>query len=253
LLVFFAAELPSFLSGDEPMHSKIIVATLAMLVAATIVKAAIIVTATNPTDLGQGLIGITLHAHSTDAVNQTINGIDTPSLVPALGGSGLHQVWTPITNAPTPTRGAQTAAAPLWSDTWQAFDSYWLFGSSAGDSLSIGAPLNETNSGASGAVIPSAGFGTPTTGFGSMGTVGGALGAAAFLPASGKQGIDVDFAHLVIKQNEAVSFSGQILTSQGNNRTFTNLVFDYHDIPEPTCLTLFSLATVTSIGFIRRR
>ena len=209
-------------------------------------KAAIILSATNLTYLDQDLFAFTLHAHSTSP-NQTIDGVDTPSLIGPNNTPVLHQVWTPITNSPTPTRGSQTSNVPQWSDSWQPYDSYWLFG--IGDSLAIAAPLNETNNGTGGAILPSAGFGPPTTGLGVMGTVGNAGGAAAFTLSSGKIGADVDLAHLVLKlSSNVVFFSGQILTAQGNNQTFSNFAFS---LPEPASVAL-GYVLISCLGFVRR-
>jgi len=180
------------------MLRKIFFAGLAVFATAAYSQAAIIVTATNPTDVGQGLFAITLHAHS-DA-GQTMNGIQDPSIVASAGGDGLHQVWTPVTGSATPTRASQQSAGVLWNDAWLPFDSYWLFDNGAGNTLAVGAPFSETNNGTGGASLPSQGLGAPTTGFGGLGTTAGAPGNMLFTIASGKPGNDVDFAHLVGKK-----------------------------------------------------
>ena len=187
---------------------------------ATRVHATIFLTVANYTNPGDNLLGVTLHAHSDDP-NQTIIGVSDPSIA-ALGGPGLHQVWVPLINTPTPTRGSQTSLTPLWSDIWQPFDSYWLFGSAPGDSIATGAAFTETDNLAAGVTLPSAGFGAPPTGFGVMDTMGGSPGAEIFAAGSGIRGQDVDLAHLVLQGASGVSFSGTILTSQGNDVTFTN-------------------------------
>jgi len=225
----------------------------AVLATAATSQAAIIVTGTPVAGTPvpgstTGLVSYILRATSNDAANQTINGIDTPSIIALNGGLGAHQVWAPITNAPTPTRGSQTP--PLWSDTWLPFDSYFAFDPT--NSLSIGAAFNETNNGTGGEPLPTAGFGAPTTGFGSMGTVGGAAGANSFTIASGKQGIVVDLGQLVMKAGQQATFSGTILTNQGNNQQFS-ITLGGAIVPEPATFGLLGLALAGCFGYIRRR
>src|SRR4051812_11657890 len=52
-----------------------------------------------------GLISYEIRAVAT--AGETIVGIASPNLSPFSGSQGAHQVWAPITDAPTPTRGSQ--------------------------------------------------------------------------------------------------------------------------------------------------
>jgi len=235
------------------MIRKTFLALFAVLAVAASTQAAIIVSATNPTDIGDGLTAITLHAHSDNA-GQTINGIQDPAIVAAAGSTGLHQVWTPLTGAHTPTRASQQNGGVLWSDSWQAFDSYWMFDNSAGSTLAVGAPFDETNSGTGGAALPTAGFGAPTTGFGVLNTTGGAPGNMLFTLASGKQGLDVDFAHLVGKTGESALLTFIVTTNEGVNQSIQGQSITFGGvIPEPATITMLGLAMVGCFGFIRRR
>jgi len=163
------------------------------------------------TPLASGsLVSYTLSAVST--AGEIIDGVGKPIIVARNGGAGLHQVWTPVTNASTPTHQEQLSASLLWSDTWRPDDSYFFF--DAMNSLSIGGQFTETIGANPGVALPSAGFGAPHTGFGIYGYTG-AMPAKAFTVASGRQGTSVDFAQLVLKQGESVLVGMEILTTEG--------------------------------------
>ncbi len=73
-------------------------------------------------------------------------------------GLGVHQVWTPLVDLPTPTRQSQLDSGSLWSDTWLPYDTYYF--PTSLNSLKTPGQIVETNSG-TGAVLPTAGFGAP--------------------------------------------------------------------------------------------
>jgi len=171
------------------------------------------------------LVSYTLNAYSTDG--EIINGIRDPQVTNSFGGAGLHQVWTPVTDSPTPTRQEQLSIVPLWSDTWLPYDSYWFF--SSANSLGFGGTFTETNNMAGGAVLPSDGFSPPSTGFGTMG-FSGATASKAFTIGSGLAGNAVSFAQLVMKSGEGVIVDLTVLTTDGNDVAFDDFtvgcVFD---------------------------
>jgi len=231
------------------MLRKSFFAVPAVLAMASAASAGIIVSNDLGTVVGQGLTAYTVKAVSDDAVNQTINGIATPSIIAAAANGSLpHQVW--LNNSGTftsPTAGDQTPG--LWNAAYTPFDSFWLFDST--NSLSIGAAFNEANNftgGASG--LPAGALGNPATGFGAMGTAGGAAGSRAFTIASGKQGTSVDLAHIVLPTGTFARLTGTILTNQGNNVAVDVQV---GAVPEPATFSLLGLALVSGLGFIRRR
>lgn len=194
------------------MHRCSFVSVIILLAIATSSQAAIFLQSSAGTDIGSGLTAYTLIA--TSDAGEIINGVGAVSITPNLDDAGLHQVWTPIVNGATPTRQEQLGWGPLWSDTWLPFDSYFFF--SSANSLSIGDAFTETNSGANGIVLPSAGFGAPITGFGTY----SGPGAKAFTIASGLQGNNVSFAQLVMKASEAVLVDIEVFTSGGITATF---------------------------------
>ncbi|MEX2307245.1 MAG: PEP-CTERM sorting domain-containing protein [Pirellulales bacterium] len=192
------------------MLRKTFFAVLTVLAAAASSQAAVMLQQSAGTSVGQGLTSYNLMASSDDGT--VLNGVNNPVIVPNLGGMGLHQVWTPVTSSPTPTRQEQVAAGILWSDTWLAFDSYFLF--AATNSLGVGGAFTETNGAVGGAALASAGFGAPSTGFGSYNftTVSASKG---YTLASGEQGTTIDLAQLVLKDNESVLVSLGVIDNQG--------------------------------------
>jgi hypothetical protein len=181
----------------------------ALLAAGACSRAEVFLQPSGPTDIGQGLTQYTLRALST--AGEIIHGARDPTIFATGGGMGLHQVWTPITNSPTPTRREQELAGPLWSDSWRPFDSYFFFaeeGSTIPESQ-----FTETKAG-TGAVLPSAGFGAPSTGFGSYGFMPPSA-TRTYSAASGLRGIDVPLAQLVVKANEAVLLSMSVVGDFG--------------------------------------
>jgi hypothetical protein len=215
---------------------------------ATASSASIFVTGNYAGSVDQGYSKWILHAHS-DNPGQTIVGIDSPSVTAGFGGALPHQVWLNNSGAfKSTTAGDQTPG--LWNPAYTPFDSFWLFDST--NSLSVGAAFDESNNGTNGATgLPAGPLGNPYTGFGAMGTVGGAPGAKAFTIASGRQGNDVDFAQIVLKDGTLVRISGTILTAEGNGQHFDG-AFPVDD-PEPATSSLLVVALAASCGFIRRR
>jgi hypothetical protein len=231
------------------MLRKSVFAVAAVLAAASVANAGIILTQTGtPVPGGQGFTKWVVSAVSDDSVNQTINGIASPSITAGLGGGLPHQVW--LNNSGTftsPTKGDQTAG--LWNAEYTPYDSFWNF--DATNSLSIGAAFNESNSGSGGATgLPAGALGTPYTGFGAMGTVGGAAGSKAFTVASGLQGTTVALGQFVLKDGTSALLSGTILTGQGNNVTISDFPIG---VPEPATFGLLGIALVAGLGYLRRR
>jgi hypothetical protein len=230
------------------MLRKSFVGLMAVLLMATASQAAIILDLIGPTDVGQGFAAWTLHAHS-DSPSQTINGVDTPSIVSGGSSPGLpHQVWLNNTGVfKSITAGDQTPG--LWNSAYTPFDSFWYFDST--NSLSVGAAFDEANNGTNGATgLPAGPLGNPYTGFGAMGTIGGAPGARAFTIASGRQGQDVDFARIVLKLGTSVIFNGTILTNEGNNQAIQGLVLPI--FAEPSSAVLLGVAAIVVCAFRRR-
>lgn len=218
------------------MLRKTFVAVLTVLASATVSQAAIMLTtslsAVQPTIPSAGGPLVAYDLRAVGDAGEVISTIANPSVVandasPPGGSSGLHQVWTPITNSPTPTRQEQVGAGILWSDTWRPYDSHWFFDNS--NSLSVGAGFTETNGGAGGAPLPTAGFGAPNTGFGSFGAPAGSSKAYTF--ASGIPDSDVPFAQLVMRATDSVLVSLAVLDNQGARTDFQNVCIGLCEIP----------------------
>jgi hypothetical protein len=217
-----------------------------VLVGTAASQAGMILQAVGPVDVGQGLSSFQINAVAT--AGETINGIADPALVPKVGTTGLgaHQVSTPITNANTGTRQDQIGASPLWSDTWQPFDTYFLFTSA--NSLKVGAgTITETRNG-TGATLPSAGFGAPPTGYGPISVTGGAA-SYAYTVASGLPGTSVPIAQVVQRTQDISTLTLTIINNQGG----TSLQSVDIGVPEPATFSLLGLALAGMFGFIRRR
>ena len=149
----------------------------------------------------------------------------------------------------SPTAGDQIPG--LWNAAYTPYDSFWLFDTT--NSISVGAPFDESNNGTNGVTgLPAGALGAPYTGFGAMGTVGNGAGAKSFTIASGRQGTDVDLAQVVLKTDTLALFTGTILTNQGTNQTVANFPIPII-MPEPATCTLLGLAVAGCCGFIRRR
>jgi hypothetical protein len=204
------------------MIRKTCFAVLAVVLMATTSQAAIMLSATlsavQPTIPSGGgpLVAYDLKASSDDGT--VLNGISNPSTATNIG-MGLHQVWTPIVDGPTPTRQEQLAAGILWSDTWRPYDSHWFFDNN--NSLSVGGAFTETNNHSMGAPLPSAGFGAPNTGFGQFGftTVAAAKG---YTLASGQQGTTISLGQLVMKTTDSVFVNLGVLDNRGGETRIDN-------------------------------
>ena len=194
-------------------------AVLIVLITASSARPAIQLISSSPTSLGQGLVQYTLSAVSNDGT--IINGVSNPIIVPNAGSMGLHQVWTPITSAPTPTRMEQQAAGLLWSDTWRPYDSYFFFASE--NSISLGLSFSETNSMSGGAALPSAGLGSPETGFGSYG-FHGSTASKTYTIASGIPDTNVPLAQLVMRESDVAIVSLNVLDQSGGSTPFDSFV-----------------------------
>jgi len=184
----------------------------AILLPASISQAGVFLQVSSPSPLSHGLVSYTLRGVST--AGEIIHGVSNPTIVPNVGGMGLHQVWTPVTNSPTPTRGSQLNIVPLWSDTWRPYDSYFFFGPTF-----FLERFTETNSMSGGAPLPTAGFGSPVTGFGNYGYMGP---NATRLVETELQDTNVDLAQLVVKETESVLVSLALVGNFGS-RTLSDV------------------------------
>ncbi len=215
------------------MLRKICFAGLAVLAMASTSQAAIAFSYT-AVALPGGFNSLILHAHST--AGETINGVDTPTIVAGSGAFGglPSQVWLNSSGSfKSPTAGDHTPG--LWNAAYTPYDSFWFFDTT--NSLSVGAGFDESNNGTGGVSgLPAGPLGAPYTGFGAMGTIGGVPGAKSFTIASGKQGTDVDLAQVVLKTGTAALVSGTILTNQGTNQTIVRFPIEAYITPEPVFL-----------------
>lgn len=194
-------------------------ALVAVLSVACSSQAAVMLQQSAATPLDGGLVSYKLSA--VGDAGEILNGVGDPSIVANGAGAGLHQVWLNNTGTFTsPTVGDHTAG--LWNAAYTPFDSFLNFTTT--NSLSFGANFVETNNFTDGAAgLPAGALGAPATGFGTYGTVGDGSGSKAFTLASGLQGSNVELGQLVMKANESVLVSMQILSSTGIGGTFQDV------------------------------
>src|SRR3954471_7748143 len=126
----------------------------------------------NPVNFLPGSQGLWVYQiNAVATAGETIVGFSNPKVTSFVwafpqGVWSAHQVGTPILDHTTATRQDQLNAAPLWSDTWLPYDSY--FYPTAANSVKIGlGTITETRSG-TGESLPSAGLGPPPTGYGTI-------------------------------------------------------------------------------------
>jgi hypothetical protein len=176
---------------------------------------------------------------------ETIVGFSEPSLTPwpNPSGQGAHQVFPPIIGTSTPTRQSQLDAAPLWSDSWLDYDTYFFV--TDANSIHVGS-ISETKTG-TGASLPSAGFGAPGTGFGSMTSTTDT--AYAFLFGSGLRGQNVPLMQIVMKQGSFVQLSLNIQNEQGMSVSRSIIV----PTPAEPAAVIPAMVAIVALGLIRLR
>jgi hypothetical protein len=216
-------------------------------------NAALFLSASAPTVLPgpDSLVQYTIRMHSSGA--EIVDGFSYAS-VSTVAGLGVHQVWIPTIDTPTPTRQSHLDVSTLWNDAWLPYDTYY-FPTNA-NSLKTPGEIVETNLG-SGAVLPQFGFGAPRTGFGEITSPlvpGPPNGldlpvAYAYTLASGLQGKNVPLMQIVLRAQDQVQVSARVLTTTGNNATVNLIV----GVPEPAPLTLIAVSLSATLGFRARR
>jgi hypothetical protein len=161
-------------------------------------SAAITVTG-SPTLLpGAELVSYELIAHPTAGENIASIGHPTLSF---FDGSGVHQVWAPFFDLPTPTLQSHLGYIPVWTPTWSRYDSYFYF--KLNNPVIIGGNLTETNTGTGVLLPPDPVFGPPRTGYG---TISSSPDFVAFYPGGAGAGVDLPFMQFVMRVHDIWQF-----------------------------------------------